>query len=166
MVRIVKDLLRRSNGNSCLEYDELEICLIEIESVINARPLNYVGEEIDDPVPITSNKFLNNQPSNCGMPEPKINLMAPNSNSATLVELEKNRKDYVSAICKQFVKDNLLHLDNFHSKGKATRKIRVDEVGVIYDKHTKRQVESRNPKRTDFQPRRAFPFSHIENTER
>jgi hypothetical protein len=42
MVRSVKDLLRRSNGRACLAYDELEASLIEIESVINARPLNYI----------------------------------------------------------------------------------------------------------------------------
>ena len=32
-------LLRRTNGRACLFYDELEVNLIEIESVINARPL-------------------------------------------------------------------------------------------------------------------------------
>jgi hypothetical protein len=99
MGRSVKDLLRRSNGRSCLEYDELEVSLIEIESVINARPLNYVGEGINDPLPITPNQFLNNRRSNCATPEPAINLMAPNSTSATLVQLNKNRKDYVSDIC-------------------------------------------------------------------
>ncbi|EFX78730.1 hypothetical protein DAPPUDRAFT_245860 [Daphnia pulex] len=35
MVRITKDLLRRSNGRACLAYDELEGSLIETESVIN-----------------------------------------------------------------------------------------------------------------------------------
>ncbi len=42
MVRSVKDLLRRTNGRACLLYDELEVNLIEIESVINARPLSYM----------------------------------------------------------------------------------------------------------------------------
>ena len=51
MVRSVKDLLRRSNGIACLAYDELEA------SVINARPLNYIGEGADDPLPITPNQF-------------------------------------------------------------------------------------------------------------
>jgi hypothetical protein len=45
MVRITKDLLRRSNGRACLEYDELEVSLIETESVINAKPLNYIGDK-------------------------------------------------------------------------------------------------------------------------
>jgi hypothetical protein len=92
-VRSGKDLLRRSNRRSCLEYDELEVSLIEIESVINAQPLNYVGEGIDDPLPIIYNQFLNNRRSNCATPEPAINLMTPNSTSATLVQLDKNRRE-------------------------------------------------------------------------
>jgi hypothetical protein len=32
---------------------ELEASLMEIESVINARPLSYIGEGADDPIPIT-----------------------------------------------------------------------------------------------------------------
>jgi hypothetical protein len=77
MVRSVKDLLRRSNGRACLAYDELEASLIEIESVINARPLNYIGEGADDPLPITPNQFLNNRRSTCATPEPAVNLLAP-----------------------------------------------------------------------------------------
>jgi hypothetical protein len=117
MVRSVKDLLRRSNGRSCLKYDELEGSLIEIESVINARPLDYVGEGIEDPLPITPNQFLNNRRSNCATPEPTINLLSPNSTSAIIVKLDKNRRDNVSDICQLFVKD-YLEFDNFQSKGK------------------------------------------------
>ena len=78
MVRITKNLLRRSNGRACLEYDELEVSLIETEIVINARPLNYIGEGVDDPLPITPNQFLNNRRSTCATPDPAVNLLAPN----------------------------------------------------------------------------------------
>jgi hypothetical protein len=61
MVRSVKYLLRRSNGRACLAYDELEASLIEIESVIIARPLNYISDGPDEPLPITPNQFLNNR---------------------------------------------------------------------------------------------------------
>ena len=44
MVRRVKDLLRRSNGRACSMYHELEVILIDIESVINARPLSYIDK--------------------------------------------------------------------------------------------------------------------------
>ena len=48
MVRSVKDLLRRSNGPACLDYEELETSLAEIESVIThfiARPISTQEKE-------------------------------------------------------------------------------------------------------------------------
>ena len=65
MPRNVKNLVRCSNGRACLDYEELETSLAEIESVVNARLLNYIGEGADDPLPITSNQFLNNRRSTC-----------------------------------------------------------------------------------------------------
>jgi hypothetical protein len=118
MVRSVKDLLRRSNGRACLAYDELEASLIEIESVINARPLNYIGEGADDPLPINPNQFLNNRRSTCATLEPAVNLLAPTSTSAVLVELDKERREYVSNICSRFIEDYVMQLDNFQTKGK------------------------------------------------
>jgi hypothetical protein len=142
MVRSVKDLLRRSNGRACLAYDELEASLIEIESVINARPLNYIGEGADDPLPITPNQFLNNRRSTCATPEPAVNLLAPTSTSAVLVELDKERREYVSSICSRFIEDYVMQLDNFQTKGKPGQKIRVGEVVLIHDENTKRLMRS------------------------
>jgi hypothetical protein len=118
MVRSVKDLLRRSNGRACLAYDELEASLIEIESVINARPLNYIVEGADDPLPITPSQFLNKRRSTCATPEPAVNLLAPTSTSAVLVKLDKERRKYVSNICSRFIEDYVMKLENFQTKGK------------------------------------------------
>ena len=142
MVRSVKDLLRRSNGRACLAYDELEASLIEIESVINARPLNYIGEGADDPLPITPNQFLNNRRSTCATPEPAVNLLAPTSTSTMLVELDKERREYVSHICSRFIEDYVMQLDNFQTKGKPGQKIHVGEVVLIHDENTKRLMWS------------------------
>lgn len=138
MVRSVKDLLRRSNGRACLDYMELEASLIEIESVINARPLSYIGEGADDPLPITPNQFLNNRRSTRADPEPATNLIAPTSTSTKLLEMDKLRRKYVADICSRFVDDYLRQLDNFHSKGKPGRKIRLGEIVVINDENSKR----------------------------
>ncbi|XP_045022924.1 uncharacterized protein LOC123466895 [Daphnia magna] len=138
MVRTMKDLLRRSNGRACLEYDELEVSLIETESVVNARPLTYVAEGSDDPLPITPNQFLNNRRSNCTPPEPAENLMAPDATNLKLLEMDRQRREYVSDICERFVTDYLLQIDKFHCKGGPGRKIRVGEVVIIHDDNTKR----------------------------
>ena len=143
MVRSVKDLLRRTNGRACLPYDELEVNLIEIESVINARPLSYIGEGADDSLPITPNQFLNNRRSTCATPEPAVNLLAPpTSTSQDLIEMDKDRREYVSDVCARFISDYLMQLDNFQTKGKSGRQIRLNEVVLIHDEDTKRLMWS------------------------
>jgi hypothetical protein len=114
------------------------VSLIETESLINARPLNYIGEGADDPLPITPKQFLNNRRSTCATPEPAVNLLAPDSTSELLKQMDQNRRDYVSDLCSRFVSDYLMQLDNFHAKGASGRKIRVGEVVVIHDKLSKR----------------------------
>ncbi|KZS10693.1 Uncharacterized protein APZ42_024786 [Daphnia magna] len=120
MVRTMKDLLwllRRSNGHACLEYDEQEVSFIETESVVNTRPLTYVAEGSDEPV---------------------VNLMAPDATNARLLEMDRQRRKYVSDICECFVMDYLLQIDKFHCKGRPGHKIRVGEVVVIDDDNTRR----------------------------
>ena len=138
MVRSVKDLLRRSNGRACLQYDELEVSLIEIESFINARPLTYVGEGADDPLPITPNQFLNNRRSTCAEPEPAINLVAPTSTDQELARMGQERRNYVKQLCSRFVSDYLLEITNFHCKGRPGKRIRIGEIVVIHDETAKR----------------------------
>ena len=57
MVRMTKRCLKKKLGKARVSYEELETVLIEIESVINNRPLTYVGDEIDKG-PITPNHLI------------------------------------------------------------------------------------------------------------
>ena len=70
-----------------------------------------------------------------------INLMAPTSTSAALVELVKEIREYVCNICGRFIADYLMQLDNFQAKGKPGR-IRLGEVVLIHDEDTKRLMWS------------------------
>ena len=45
LVQTVKRVLKRVIGRSTLCYDELHTILLEIESVINARPITYVYDD-------------------------------------------------------------------------------------------------------------------------
>ena len=51
MNSIIKRALRKTLRNAHLNYEELETILVEIESVINSRPLSYVQhEELSEPL--------------------------------------------------------------------------------------------------------------------
>ena len=50
LIRIIKETLKKCLGSAKLTYEELETALIEIEGVINCRPLTYLYEEVDEPL--------------------------------------------------------------------------------------------------------------------
>ncbi|UYV68872.1 hypothetical protein LAZ67_6001388 [Cordylochernes scorpioides] len=58
MIRMIKNLLRKILGHKKLNYEQLETCLIEVESTINKRPLTYITENSDDLIPLTPAMFL------------------------------------------------------------------------------------------------------------
>ena len=51
--RSVKEPLRKVLGKALLTYTELYTVLTEVEAIINARPLTFVGDDIRDQEPIT-----------------------------------------------------------------------------------------------------------------
>ena len=42
MIKTVKQSLKKAIGRTTLTYDELNTILIEVESIVNARPITYV----------------------------------------------------------------------------------------------------------------------------
>ena len=57
MVKSTKRCLRKVVGRAKLYYDELSTLLVEIEAVINSRPLTYLSaEDLDEP--LTPSHFL------------------------------------------------------------------------------------------------------------
>ena len=58
MVRTVKAALKKSLGQRFLTKAELQTILTEIEACVNSRPLTFVGDGADDPLPLTPAHFL------------------------------------------------------------------------------------------------------------
>lgn len=57
MIKSAKRCLKKSVGKNCLTYDELHTLIVEIEAVLNSRPLTYVASE-DTEEPLTPSHLL------------------------------------------------------------------------------------------------------------
>ncbi|GFV91994.1 integrase catalytic domain-containing protein [Trichonephila clavipes] len=58
LVRIIKELLRRSLGKSILSYEELSTVICECEFLINSRTLTYISANPQELIPLTPAMFL------------------------------------------------------------------------------------------------------------
>ena len=47
MVQLVKRCLRKAIGRSTLNYDQLNTVLVEVEAIVNLRPLTYVYDDVE-----------------------------------------------------------------------------------------------------------------------
>lgn len=51
MIKSAKRCLRKSVGRNCLSYDEFLTLIIEVEAVLNSRPLAYLSsEDVEEPL--------------------------------------------------------------------------------------------------------------------
>ncbi|XP_035205586.1 uncharacterized protein LOC118180624 [Stegodyphus dumicola] len=68
LIQIVKQILRKMLGRASLGYEELLTVLCDCERIVNSRPLTYVSDDIEDPLPLTPEKFLHETPQS-GVPD-------------------------------------------------------------------------------------------------
>ncbi|KAK7880057.1 hypothetical protein WMY93_033275 [Mugilogobius chulae] len=57
-IRSIKSALKSTLGSQVVSSEILQTVLIEIEGVLNSKPLGYVSSDLADPVPITPNLLL------------------------------------------------------------------------------------------------------------
>mgnify|MGYP001792534837 CR=1 FL=1 len=58
LIGVTKRALKKSIGRISLARSQLETVLVEIEAIINTRPLLYVSEDLNQDVIITPMHFL------------------------------------------------------------------------------------------------------------
>ncbi len=58
----MKTSLRTTLGAQTVTEEVLRTILIEVENVLNSRPLGYVSSDVADPDPVTPNSLLMGRP--------------------------------------------------------------------------------------------------------
>lgn len=71
MVKVIKSHLFRVIGQQLLTYEELNTVLIQIECLLNSRPLTVLSSDPSEPTALTPSHFLHTAPL-CSLPAPRI----------------------------------------------------------------------------------------------
>ncbi|CAF1573923.1 unnamed protein product [Didymodactylos carnosus] len=112
LVGLVKRNLRKTIDSHLLTYRQLETVVIEVESVINSRPLGFVGSTLDDGITLTPALCLGID-HRTGFPEIDIDeddadfKLKEDSSETLLTKLKKDQK-VLDIFWKTFRDDYLL----------------------------------------------------------
>ena len=135
-VGLVKRCLRKAIGNVCLINEQLLTYLKEAESVINTRPITYVGDDINSGIVVTPAHFLTLNPK-LGVPESHpedqddSEFKPVESTADRLEEIWKKGQRLLNQFWKMWKHDYLVSLrERFQTKLKASRIQSHDSAGV------------------------------------
>ena len=138
MVKLVKRCLKKIVANAHLTFEELETILIEIESVVNSRPLTFVNSDFDEE-PITPSSLVIGRRL---LTLPRIeNYLEIDDSKTSLTQRQLYLKTLLKHFWSRWSREYLLNLREFH-KNKAKNPLRVIKNGdivVILNDKVKRQ---------------------------
>ncbi|GFV88573.1 integrase catalytic domain-containing protein [Trichonephila clavipes] len=130
----VKLALRKTVGRATLFRDELETLLIEIEGVLNSRPLTYIFSEFNEPEPLTPSHMILGRRVN-SLPPARLNFNSNLSNRKVLIKRFNYRERLLNMFWTKWSKEYICMLKSAHC-AKPTGEIKefkIDDVVLIND---------------------------------
>ena len=100
-VKSAESSLYRVTGGASLRYDELQTQLVQVEAILNSRPLYSLSEDPNDLQPLTPSHFLIGAPLTF-FPEPSLDNSAFSCLSRWQ-RVEKMRQDFWSRWLKEYL---------------------------------------------------------------
>lgn len=142
MVRTIKTSLRKIVGRSTLSLNELETVFIEIEAMINSRPITYVYDEPTEPSPLTPAHFLIGKRL-LSLPVSRTtseDLLVSSRNS--LVKKFKHQQHVLNHFWRRWRKNYLLDLRSgtICPQNKQIIEFKKDDVVLIHDDRYPRNI--------------------------
>ena len=58
LIGLTKQAIRKTLGRTFISLDQLQTVVVEVESMLNDRPLTYVNSDLQDPLPLTPSNLL------------------------------------------------------------------------------------------------------------
>ena len=131
LVRIVKDILRRSLGKAALDSDEMRTLLCECGAIVNARPLTHLADDKDGFTAITPEMFLKEIRQDTA---PDLNFLKETSLGQRFKYLQRLRQE----IRKRFRAEYLGQLTRYTKSVKNYCKIKEGDVVLVASDNRKR----------------------------
>ena len=130
MVKLTKKCLKKIAGNAKLLYEEMETLLIEIEGVLNSRPLTYCYDELDEP-PLTPSSLVIGR----RLLDPvqlDADIDAVSSSRSDLVKRDRYLRTLLSHFENCFKHEYLTSLREFHHNKLAKNECEVSIGDIVY----------------------------------
>ena len=127
LVRSVKRCLKKVMGHSKVNYEEFETLLIEVEGILNSRPLTYVSEEFIHPLTPSSlrvGRRLLNQVA-------EVKYRDGGNSAKGLSKRQKHLNLVIDHFWKRWRREYLTELRKHHHGRKDSEKRRVQEGDVV-----------------------------------
>ncbi|GBN88245.1 hypothetical protein AVEN_233612-1 [Araneus ventricosus] len=136
LVRSVKTCLKRILGKSSFTYEELYTVLVEIQAVINSRPVTYLYSNVNEPDLLSPSHFL----TGSKLPVLPSQNSVPKSSKSYLFKRWKHRLLLLDNFWKRFCKEYLLELRSamFYKIPKNSSQFKISDDVLIREDNVKR----------------------------
>ena len=132
LIRSVKRCLKKSIGRANLSFDELHTVIVEIESILNARPITYLYDDQEGISTALSPSHLVYGRKITTMPNSETFEVI--STHQSLTRRAKHHKHLLSQFTMKWRKDYLLSLREHHRQGtssKGSLSIKLGDVVLV-----------------------------------
>lgn len=132
--RTIKTCLRKIVGRSSLTLSELETIFIEIEAIINSRPITYIYDDPAEPSPLTPAHFLIGNRL-ISLPVIRISQEDLIGSRNSLIKRYKHQQALLTQFWNRWRKHYLLTLRsmNLCPPTKVSNLFEVDDVVLVHD---------------------------------
>ena len=135
LIGLTKMALRKVLGNAFVSLPVLQTLIIEIEAVLNDRPLTYVSSDPSDPEPLTPSHLI------CGrritsLPHLMLDeTVDPTYGAASVTEMAKRQSQLIQHFQSRWKREYLTSLREYHrcSGGGNKEVIKVGDIVIIHD---------------------------------
>ena len=138
LIGLMKRCLKKSIGQSKLSYDELSTLVVEVEGILNSRPLTYVSsDDIDEPLTpshLVIGRRLNSLPK--FGPDIQNDEYIPNPSIPDLTRRLVHLNNLIDHFWERWRREYLLELREPHRYANNTQEphhLKVGDIVIIYD---------------------------------